>query len=407
MRKERKTNMSDERKKTSGSQPRGSSASSGKKPSSSAGTKKTASSSGGTKKTTTSAGGAKKTTSSSGGTRKTTSSAGSAKKTTTTSGAAKKTTASGTARKPAPTGASGRGSSVSGTRKRAAQNDLPRSPGRDSQAERDLRNSPEARRIQEERRRRTYNRNHRLQNLLFYFAIAVAVLSVVVILSVTVLFNITEVTVKRGDNIPYTDEEIMLACGIEPGDNLFAIDAEQASLDVTTGLPYIEVCKITRKLPSTLELDVRAAIPLGSITTTDGVFIILSASGRALAYAESYTGQPVASINGMSVEFKGIGAPVEIADQSQLDVAAELVVGYSLYGLTLDSITFERSGSVSAGYDGRVKINIGVPTDLSQKVQVSASMIAEGKIARNESGILDLSVDNRAVFTPDYLLGDE
>ncbi len=398
--------MSDERKKTSGTQPRDSSASSGKKPSSSGGTKKPTSSASGAKKPASSASGAKKPASSAGGTKKA-ASAGGAKKTTTPTGGAKKTTSSGTARKPAPTGASGRGSSASGAKKRPARNDLPRSPGRDSQAERDLRNSPEARRVLEERRRRTYNRNHRLQNLLFYFAIAVAVLSVVVILSVTVLFNITEVTVKRGDNIPYTDEEIMLACGIEPGDNLFAIDAEQASLDVTTGLPYIEVCKITRKLPSTLELDVRAAIPLGSITTTDGVFIILSASGRALAYAESYAGQPVASLNGMSVEFKGIGEPVEIADPSQLDVAAELVVGYSLYGLTLDSITFERSGWVSAGYDGRVKINIGVPADLSQKVQVSASMIAEGKIARNESGILDLSVENRAVFTPDYLLGDE
>ncbi len=274
------------------------------------------------------------------------------------------------------------------------------------QDERDLHNSPNAKRLAEERRRRKYNKNRRLYNFMFYAAIAVAVISVVIILSVTVLFNISEITVTRGQNVPYDDSEILSACGVEPGDNLFAIDIEGAAQNVTTKLPYIEVCDISRKLPSTLELDVHAAVPLGRVTTTDGAYIVLSASGRALEYGDGYTGQPIAHISGMDMTFGGIGSPAELADPDELEVAAELVVGFGLYGLQFDSITFEQSGAVSAEYDGRVKIKFGIPTHLSQKIQVSAGMINEGKIAKNESGILDLSIDERAVFTPDYLLND-
>ncbi|MBE6760346.1 MAG: FtsQ-type POTRA domain-containing protein [Ruminococcaceae bacterium] len=283
-----------------------------------------------------------------------------------------------------------------------------RNPRRDSQAERDLHNSPNAKRLADERRRRKYNKNRRLYNFMFYAAIAVAVISVVIILSVTVLFNISTITVERGQNVPYSDEEILAACGIEPGDNLFAIDTEQAALDVTTGLPYIEVCNVSRRLPSTLELDVHAAVVLGSVTTTDGAYIVLSANGRALEYADAHDPtQPLTRLNGMEMEFGGIGSPVEITDEDELRVAAELVVGFSLYELRLDEITFDKAGAVSVIYDGRINIEFGMPTNLSQKVQVAASMISEGKIARNEAGTLDLSINERAVFTPDYLISSD
>jgi len=283
----------------------------------------------------------------------------------------------------------------------------PRNPRRDAQDERDLHKSPNARRLAEERRRRKYNKNRRLYNVMFYAAIAVAVISVVVILSVTVLFNISSITVERGKNVPYTDEEILMACGVEPGDNLFAIDAEQAALNVTTKLPYIEVCNISRRLPSTLELDVHAAVVLGSVTTNDGAYIVLSANGRALEYADAYdSAVPLTRLNGMEMTFGGIGSPVGLVDEDELGVAAELVVGFGLYGVNLDEVTFEKSGAVAVMYDGRVRIEFGMPTDLSQKVQVAASMISEGKIAKNEAGVLDLSIAERAVFTPDYLLND-
>ncbi len=340
--------------------------------------------------------------SSSGGAKKNTS-AGSAKSTSSKSGSAARSGSSSGAKKT--TGSQNR--STSGAKKRSNYNNMPRNPKRDAQDERDLHNSPSARRIAEERRRRTYNKNRRLYNFMFYAAITVAVISVVVILSVTVLFNITEINVVRADNVPYSDEQILHACGVEPGDNLFAIDAEQVALEVTEGLPYIEVCRVSRKLPSTLELDVRPAIILGSVTTTEGAYVMLSATGKVIEYADAYNGEPAARINGMNVGFEGMGMQSSIEDPAQLDVAAELVVGYSLYGLTLDSITFESSGTVSVSYDERIKIYIGVPTNLSQKIQVSASMIAEGKIARNESGTLDMSIDERAVFTPDYLINAE
>ena len=349
---------------------------------------------------------------SSGGSKKSSGSAsGSSRKTGT---ASKSKTQQSTAKKSstAKSGSSAKKPAAGGKKSTSAQknsaNTVPRNPRRDSQAERDLHNSPNAKRLADERRRRKYNKNRRLYNFMFYAAIAVAVISVVVILSVTVLFNISTVTVERGKNVPYSDEEILSACGIEPGDNLFAIDTDQAALRVTTNLPYIEVCNISRRLPSTLELDVHAAVVLGSVTTNDGAYIVLSANGRALQYADAYNSTPALTrLNGMEMTFGGIGSPVETEDEDEIRTTAELVVGFGLYDLHLDEITFDKSGAVSALYDGRINIEFGVPTDLSQKVQVAASMISEGKIAKNEAGSLDLSINERAVFTPDYLISND
>lgn len=404
--------MSEENKKktsaNSGSASRSGTSRSSSSRSSASGSRSTGSSAKKSSSAGSSSGGAKKSTSSSGtsskiaASRSASSKAGSAQKNSTqkkasqsssakTSSSAKKTTSSGSRSAP----------------KKRSYDDVPYNPRRDAQDERDLHNSPAAKRILEERRRKKYNKNRRLHTIAFYSAITVAVISVVIILSVTVLFNIESITVERGRNIEYTDAEIIAACGVEPGDNLFAIDSDQVALNVTTNLPYIEVCNISRKLPSTLELDVHSAVVLGKITTTNGAYVVLSASGRALEYADAYDGAPIAQLNGMNMTFDAIGLPMGIEDPDQLDIAAELVVGYSLYGLTLDSITFESSGSVTVSYDGRIRIKIGVPTNLSQKIQVSASMITEGKIAKNESGTLDLSIDERAVFSPDYLQNND
>jgi len=76
-------------------------------------------------------------------------------------------------------------------------------------------------------------------------------------------------------------------------------------------------------------------------------------------------------------------------------------------GEKITEITFDKAGAVSVIYDGRINIEFGMPTNLSQKVQVAASMISEGKIARNEAGTLDLSINERAVFTPDYLISSD
>ena len=95
-----------------------------------------------------------------------------------------------------------------------------------------------------------------------------------------------------------------------------------------------------------------------------------------------------------------------IKDNSQIAVAVEIVTLMRQSGIELRSITFKPNGSVTANYDGRVELIIGTPFDLESKLEVAALVLGEGKIAKNESGELDLTIDGRGTFTPDYLLDD-
>lgn len=301
-----------------------------------------------------------------------------------------------------------RGAAASGdsARKTGSTSQKRYSSARDSLDEHELHKSEHARKLADARRKNKYVKRRGLYNIMFYAAIFIAVISIIIVLSVTVLFKVNKIELSIGEGVPYSREEILGACELTTGQNLFLAPIEESETKIKSTLPYIEQCIITRRLPSTLVIEVRPAMVLGAATSTDGVRVVFSLSGRVLKYADEAPG--CASIDGLVFTQQGIGVKAQFENETHLDNAAEIVAGFSLYGITLDSISFGSGGAISASYGGRIDLRFGTPSDLSDKIQRAATMITEEKIAKNEAGRLDLSIDGRVVFTPDYLMdGDD
>ena len=98
--------------------------------------------------------------------------------------------------------------------------------------------------------RRGKSRLGKLIQLLFVLALLAAVT-----VGATVFFQVEQVVVTG--NSRYTQEEIVAATGIRPGDNLFRMNKFAIQDQVLEEMPYLEDILIRRKLPSTITVAVR------------------------------------------------------------------------------------------------------------------------------------------------------
>ena len=190
---------------------------------------------------------------------------------------------------------------------------------------------------------------------------------------------------------------------MKKGDNLFVTSMKDTSERVSQSLPYIENCKVSRRLPSTVVIKTEAAVVMGAVPLDDGTYAVLSMGGRVLEKVDSEKAKQYIRLNGMSIVYAPVGERVEIASEYQLDTAAQIIGGMKEYGLSVGSVTFRENGWVTANHDGRLELIFGTPSDLDEKILLAATLINEGKITKNESGDIDLSMSGRATFKPDYL----
>lgn len=102
-------------------------------------------------------------------------------------------------------------------------------------------------------RSRTNRRNRGRFGPLFKLLCVVAVI-VALTVGATVFFRVETVTVTG--NQRYTEEEIVAASGIQPGDNLYSLNKVRIDRNLRTTLPYIGNLTINRELPSTIVITV-------------------------------------------------------------------------------------------------------------------------------------------------------
>lgn len=275
---------------------------------------------------------------------------------------------------------------------------------RNSAEERALHSSEAAKKIKRDRYQRSFRHHRKLFIFLYYAAIFIAVMAVVILMSVTVLFGIENIEVVADSAVPYSSKQIVSACDVECGQNLFTAPIDAAGEQIMSTLPYIEECKVSRKFPSTVIITATAAQPVGVVRDADGGCIVLSSGLRALENVVSPGDAPgVPMVEGVIVDSVSEGEIVTTANPVYIETVAQITKTLAEKGLAVDSIAFSNGGNITAVYDGRITFKFGTSAKLDEKLELAAVLINEGKITKHESGDLDLSINGRATFTPDYV----
>lgn len=238
-------------------------------------------------------------------------------------------------------------------------------------------------------------RRRRKRNLsLYYLMIFVLVMVVGVILSLTVLFKIEEISVI-GDTI-YDAETIIKSSKIKIGNNLLREDFSSAAELVKKELIFIETVNITRSFPEKVVITVEPAEPSVYISDKDKLLLI-SKSGKILEIltekAEAY---PI--VYGFSPNNLEVGEMLISTEEHKDKLLKSLIAEISALNIKeIATIDITDRYNVNLKYGTRIEVQLGNPVDLNYKLRYAGELI-KNKIPITKEGTLFMRGESEASF---------
>ncbi len=242
---------------------------------------------------------------------------------------------------------------------------------------------------------RPVRRKKRKRNLTLYYILVFALMvTTLVVLSLTVFFNIDEISVL-GSTI-YSHEQIIAAANIKTGENLFRTNIYQLESNVLENLVNIEEVKVSRHLPSKLTISVTPCVETACLEN-DGGYYVISRNGKMLSDKLDEPRSGLVVVKGFdAVEYKA-GVFIKSSDINKdgiLDEILKALDDYDFDGIKTIDITDRLD--IVLNYENRIDIELGSSLDLSYKINFAKAVIAndevvserfEGKLVmRGESG---------------------
>ena len=226
-----------------------------------------------------------------------------------------------------------------------------------------------------------------------------AVVIVAVIFVMSVLFRVSDVEVKG--NIHYEAEEVIRACAIEEGDNLFFFDRIAAVSRALSKLPYIEDIAVERRLPNKVIITVEESSALAYLELGEEQWTLdhrCKVLGKAAA-GETDTLIPVVGMRPGTLMI-GEQMQTESKDAAPVEYLAAILDQIEGRGLTesVRRIDFSDPDSPEFDYLGRYTVVLGPNLQLEYKFGMFVSVLE--KLKPGDVGVLDVSDGASVHFSP-------
>ena len=257
-----------------------------------------------------------------------------------------------------------------------------------------------------------------------------AVLVVGIVLSINLLFKVTDFRVENADRTTpantgiYTEQQLIDATGIQVGDNLYGFSTKEKSDQLLAQMPYLDVAVVTRQAPGTVIIRVQPAVERFKMEYS-GSWLVLSEQLKVLR-VEPAEPDNLVQLDALLPEGRGhhagqlpdTGCP-QRADRpgnghakrhrnagkcrrsrygtgTPNEVLNELLSELDQYGL-LDGttvLTMQNMTELSFLYQGRVSVQLGTANNLDYKIRFAAYIILDtggDGLASSDRGTLDVS----------------
>lgn len=232
-------------------------------------------------------------------------------------------------------------------------------------------------------------KSRRWRMIITYSALLAVVVVAGITLSLTVFFKTAEYEIK-GDT-RYTKEELVSACGIQEGENIFLANKKWAEENIKNTFPYVQNVNVTFGLPDKIVIDITEG-EADYIVKYNDEYCTISKEGRILSNSsKKVKGLPV--LKGATIKSNTPGEYVEFNNETVGDSLNEIVT--SLNNNKLDDITeinVSKSANLTFTYDKRIVVELGLPENINYKVKTAKAIITE-KLDPNDQGIIEGTLD--------------
>jgi len=201
--------------------------------------------------------------------------------------------------------------------------------------------------------------------------------------SAKLLFTVKTVNVS-GSNI-FTAKEITEFMAIPAEESMFKVDADKLAADLMDEFTYLEDAQVIKRFPDIIE-----------VTLTDSVESYYTfENDKYRVYSQNFKYLR----NAAEPPIEAIWLEVDMENTEMLDKAKNLISLVEKNGLeNITKITVHDENSLSAEYDGRIKILFGTELDIEYKIKMCKKIISE-KIPQGEHGTINATNSGEAVYT--------
>ena len=233
-----------------------------------------------------------------------------------------------------------------------------------------------------------------------YGPMALVLIFLVAILVISLFFRVSEIEVINASD--YTDQEIIVASGIEEGVNLFFVDRFSAASMIFADLPYMDTISIRRQLPNRIIIQAEGSAP-AAYMMLDGEYWFLDRNGRALGVTTALKAEAYPEIRSLET--------ITVIPGEDMIVEGENTIRLSYIGELLNALTGEKlidriswidvkdPTNPSVYYDGRLTVYFGEMENTLFKAALLNDALT--KLAPDDTGSLYYAGGSAWTFSPD------
>lgn len=215
---------------------------------------------------------------------------------------------------------------------------------------------------------------------------ALVVFLIILLCALSPIFVLKNVTVQGNKFV--TQDDIIRIAGIRLGENLFQLQTDEIKKNLTKDL-RIEQAVVQRSFPSELNISITERVPLAMIQCDYG-YLEMGRGGMVLDAHRTLRQMPVPMISGATVADLFVGDVVDDANVNKvLNFLAELP---DETRNALSEVNIVDTEDVFL-YAGSVQIRLGALDKLSEKVNVTKSVITELQQAKRPIEYVDARFD--------------
>ena len=243
------------------------------------------------------------------------------------------------------------------------------------------------------KRRKKRKKNYALYYIILFLFIVVAG----VILSLTVFFNIEEISVEGTSR--YSTEEIIEKSGLHTGDNLFRISTGDASTRIIDAFGYIDKVDIDRAFPNKLVISITEAQPVMSFES-GGVYTLVSDQGRILESGLPEPKENTFIVTGVTLEGYSVGDFISVSQSPEIETLNTISDICSEIGITgLTQVDFNSVVDIRLYLHDQIRVDIGSISDLEYKLTFAREII-ETRLDEGQKGVIDVKQAGTAYYRP-------
>lgn len=243
-------------------------------------------------------------------------------------------------------------------------------------------------RVQNSKRKRRRQRN----NSIYYLLVLLLVLGVGITLSLTLLFNISEIEVVGQSR--YQIDEVTAATGLSKGDNLVKADVNEVHDNIMATLMYVDEVRVKKKFPDKMIIEVKPSVPTAMVEIDSEHYILLSETGKILEQLDS-ANRAVPIIKGYSPKPEIMTGIIKSDDEQKDKTLKEIcrqITALNLYSM----VDFDISDiyAISANYEDRISIRLGNSSELDYKLRYAMQILTE-QLPTTKEGYLIFRANNQ------------